>query len=164
MNRFITPVFCSVLISLSFACKKRESFPVQPIITQVNVTLNNDLTGTLFIAFTDGDGDLGLNMTTDTLGNFHPDSIYGKNLLLGYFERENGVWIRNLTVEESFKFRIERLEIRGESKTLQGTISVDLPIAYDFSSANDTIRYSAILVDRALHQSEEVFSPILLKP
>ena len=164
MNRFIAPALYSVLISLSFACKKSESFPPQPIITQVSISLNTDVTGTLFIEFTDGDGDLGLNMTNDTLGDFHPDSINGKNLLLGYFERENGVWVRNLTVEESFKFRIERLESRGKNKALQGSIAVDLPIAYFASSPNDTIRYSAILIDRSLNESAEVFTPAVLKP
>ena len=164
MNCIKAFTLLAVFTVATFSCTKREEFPPQPIVKNVFVQLNTDLSGSLSLDFTDGDGNLGLNSTTDTSGVFHPDSVNGNNLLLGYFESKNGVWVRDTSVEETFKYRIDRLESRGKNDVLQGTITVALPIAYNFSSPFDTIRYSAILIDRSLNRSEEVFSQILVKP
>ena len=64
-----------------------------------------------------------------------------------------------------FYYRTPYLEQEGKDKSMKGEISVDIvPYYYDVFSPRDTFEYSAQIVDRALHESNVVYTGKMLKP
>ena len=149
-------------------CLKTEEFPPEPRIEfksfQIYNVYNPDLgtwvdSASLVISFTDGDGDIGLT---------NADSLppYDCNLRLEYYEFENGVWTNpDLGTSPYICERVPIIRPTGQNKTLEGEIAVAM-MDFEFFHlpGADSIRYSAVLVDRALHESNSVETGLILVP
>lgn len=143
------------MVVLLSACLKTEKFPDEPSIlfksyerTAGNVTLT--------ISFTDGDGDVGLDQG-DTLAPYNPGSPWYNNFFVDYYRMEDGVWeLQSFTLP--LYYRIPVITPIGQNKALEGDIAVDIASAVLPQTPGDTIRYGIHIVDRALHESNTVFS------
>jgi hypothetical protein len=127
--------------------------------------------GVIYVKYTDGDGDIGLAQG-DTLPPYNPGSRYYYNFIITYYELQNGVVQEvpllsyNPSTQEydtvSLSARVPVLTPDGRNKAIKGTIQ-DTIFIYNFNSDYDTVRFSAILVDRALNESNEVFTPFVIR-
>jgi hypothetical protein len=159
------------------SCNKRENFSEIPKISYEGfvVIYNPELgvydRGVISVSYTDGDGDIGLSQG-DTFPPFNPGSRYYYNFIITYYEMQNGVVKEvpllsfNPVTQQydtvSLSARIPVLTPQGRNKAIKGTIR-DTIFIYNFNSDFDTVRFSAILVDRALHESNEVFTPFVIR-
>ena len=159
MNASSKIVLFIVLLTLFFACKKRESFSDIPYLEFRHYELKDsvDALGNitklceLHIYFTDGDGDIGL---------FEQDSIppFDYNLFVNYYEMNNGnLQIQNLT--PPYHIRIPNLTPTGQNKSLKVDVKYDVDVTYRNS---DSIKFELKLFDRALNKSEWVSSPLII--
>lgn len=155
----------SVMLSfLLGSCLKKSEFPIEPSITFKEFTVSGD-SGRYVITFTDGDGDIGLN-DWDTTGAYDLETGEYYNLLLDYYEKQNGVWV-NLSdsLPLPYYYRIPVITPSGQNKALEGEIAVDLvPTYYDPFTPYDTIKFSAQLIDRDLNKSNVVESDEIIIP
>ncbi len=165
-----------LLIALG-SCKKRESFSeipaleYQSFIALYNSNLEVYDRGVITVNYTDGDGDIGLAQG-DTFAPYNPDSRYYYNFIITYFEMQNGVVTEvpllsyNPSTQDydtvSLSARIPMLTPEGRTKAIKGTIQ-DTIFIYNFNSDYDTVRFSVVLVDRALHESNEVYTPFVIR-
>lgn len=172
MSRITKIVFILLLLSaFGFdACNKFEKFPDEPIISYDQFILltnpTNGITerGVLQFSYTDGDGDLGLDdQDTDPPFNFGGDYYY--NLIIKYFEKQNGVFVEvpllswnpdSLYYDTlTFNGRFPVLTPRTGNLSIKGTFQ-DTLFIYNPLSDFDTIKFSAYIYDRALHKSNEI--------
>ncbi len=103
--------------------------------------------------FTDGNGDVGLN--NDQLNPpFDLGSPYYYNLWVKYYERTDSGWTE-VNTALPYSARLPNLTPNGQNKTLEATIEYDLDPSQAIS---DSVKFSFILLDRALNLSNEVFS------
>lgn len=109
----------------------------------------------IIITFKDCDGDIGLE-ESDTLKPFD------FNYFLKYFEMVNGAWV--VKCDTCFRYRLPKLTPEGQSKILEGEIGITIsPFYFDFMSPDsDTIKYSVLLYDKELHESNEAETPMVL--
>lgn len=165
------------LIAVICSCRKVEKFPDEPRIEYQNFTriYNPDLEiydrGVLHFTFEDGDGDIGLN-SGDTHPPFNAASEYHYNLIITYFEMQNGelnevpiVWFNPQTEQYdtlSLSARIPNLTPEGTNKAISGDI-FDTLFIYNFNSNFDTISFNAYIVDRALHKSNSISTPLIIR-
>ena len=155
----------TLLISLLFtSCLKRESYPVEPHIEYVNFVkyINNagiEDKGTLIFSFTDGDGDIGLK-TSDTLPPFNESGDYYYNLYIFYKELQHGV-LTPIELPLPFHTRLPVITPSGNNKAIKGEMEVKLDI-FNPLSTFDTISFDFYLVDRALHVSNTVSTPLIV--
>lgn len=143
------------LIVLAFvSCRKIEQMPAIPhieytsfaVFDTLDILGNRAKGGRLKFTFEDGDGDLGLNATSE----MQPDTT---NLFFTLYRIKKG----NLVLsgdDDPLKpsaYRIPYMERLGQNKILKGTISVTF--LYLFYSPADTIKYDFYILDRALNKS-----------
>lgn len=149
------------------SCTDDDSLPDDPKINEIWFDKETD---ELKIRFTDGDGDFGLepDQTDPPFNQLNEDStdnFYYHNLHIDVFFMEDGAWLPvPLEVGASgFKYRIPDLTPEGQSKQLRVLVAVDFSNAneeiFNITPEIDTLRYSAVLIDRALNESEVVDSP-----
>jgi hypothetical protein len=159
----------AVIVFLLSDCKKiTDTYPVTPAIIFKSYSIqktidsggNPDYKLVLTISFTDGDGDIGLNQS-DTTGPFAPDQPNYYNLLVGYYEKVSGKFIRmylNYPYPSNghdtiyYNGRIPNITPAGRNKAIKG----DIDYAIDLGSGSKTegdIKFDFILYDRALHRS-----------
>ena len=149
------------------ACLETVEYPPEPIISFDRYELidSTDALGnavtycTVYIGFTDGDGDLGL-LPSDTIGPYHVDSLYHNNLWVDYFENRDG-GLTEIIQEPSYSGRIPYLTPPGQNKQLKGTIRYVMDVSY---RSSDTLQFDFRLVDRALRVSNRESSPIIVLP
>ncbi len=144
------------------SCMPKEKFPPQPSIKFESFEQTAS-SAKLTISFTDGDGDIGLDVG-DNQPPYDADSPYYHNLFLVYEELRDGEWVQpDLLIENNF--RIPRITPTGQNKTLQGEIAVDLfwPLN-DPNSGYDTTRFQVQLLDRALNESNLVYTENIIVP
>lgn len=144
------------LIILGIACRKIESYPVEPEIEFEDFSVlrsidGKDSIGILSIGFTDGDGDLGVTENDSSV-----------NYFLDIFEVVDGnpqeVILPDSTV--NFDAYIPDLTPDGKYKAIKGTISFSLPLYFMTPFLNsDTIFFETSIADRAMHQSNVVTTP-----
>jgi hypothetical protein len=164
-KRILLPLI-AVLIPLSFwGCLKDEVFPIIPEIAFEDfVLLLNTQTGiiergVLKISFKDGDGDIGLYQS-DTA------PPYDYNMIIDYFEIQNRDTVKIDLVDPitgdtaTFNARIPILTPSGSDKSIKGEIE-DTMFIYDPTSSFDTIMFKVYIIDRALHKSNEVYTPLI---
>ena len=159
MNASSKIVLFIVLLTLFFACKKRESFSDIPYLEFRHYELKDsvDALGNitklceLHIYFTDGDGDIGL---------FNDDTIapYDYNLFVNYFEMYNDS-LQQINVNPPYHIRMPNLMPTGQNKSLKVDVTYDVDITYRNS---DTIKFELKLFDRALNESECVSSSLII--
>jgi len=166
-----------LLVAAWVSCKKVEKFPDIPRIEYQSFTslYNPDLEifdrGVLHFSFEDGDGNIGLN-TYDTMPPFNPSSKYHYNLIITYFEMQNGelkevpiVWFNPQTEQYdtlTLSARIPNLTPEGINKAISGEIH-DTLFIYNFNSLYDTIMFEAYIVDRALNESNKISTPLIIR-
>ena len=159
MNASSKIVLFIVLLTLFFACKKRESFSDIPYLEFRHYELKDsvDALGNitklceLHIYFTDGDGDIGL---------FESDTIapYDYNLFVNYFEIHKDS-LQEINVDPPYHIRMPNLTPTGQNKSLKVDLKYDVDVTYRNS---DSIKFELKLFDRALNESEWVSSPLII--
>jgi hypothetical protein len=148
------------------SCLKPEKYPIEPAITYKSFVMLDDPSAIISFDFTDGDGDIGLGEGENT-PPYNPGSVYENNVFITYYEKVNGVW--QVGVDQNgdpaaFNYRTKLLTPTGKNKALRGTISITMSPYYSpFSPDSDTIRYKIRMCDRALHMSNEVFTPEIVR-
>lgn len=159
------------------SCRKVEKYPVIPQIQYLGFEkiYNPDLElydrGVISFSFQDGDGDIGLN-SNDTFPPFNASSEYHYNLIITYFEMQNGVvtevpilWYNPLTEQYdtlTLSARIPNLTPDGVNKSISGEI-YDTLFIYNFNSSFDTISFDAYIIDRALNISNTISTPLFVR-
>jgi hypothetical protein len=141
------------------SCLKVEKLPPEPHIDFKSFGAFANDSASLTIAFTDGDGDVGLT-DADT------QPPYDNNLFLEYYEFDNGVW-NNVDLGSSpyIAYRVPDLTPTGQNQTLEGEIAIALePFSFMHNTGADTIKYSITLWDRALHVSNSVETGTIVVP
>ena len=159
MNASSKIVLFIVLLTLFFACKKRESFSDIPYLEFRHYELKDsvDALGNitklceLHLYFTDGDGDIGL-FDEDTIPPFE------YNLFVNYFEMKNDS-LQQINVNPPYHIRMPNLMPTGQNKSLKVDVTYDVDITYRNS---DTIKFELKLFDRALNESEWVSSSLII--
>lgn len=148
-------------------CLKPEKYPDEPEIKFKFFKAMGD-SGLVSFEFTDGDGDVGLG-ESETTPPFDTSSQFYYNVFITYQEKVDGVWQNGKTIpagdDIEFNYRTRLLTPNGKNKALKGEIQIFLvPIYYNpFSPDNDTIRYRIQMCDRALHLSNEVLTPDIIR-
>ena len=161
--------FSALLISagvLSTGCSPDPAYPDEPEIELVSFELQIDGSRELIIQFSDGDGDLGLSQA-DTMPPFCASCEFHQNLHCDYQEWRGEEWFEIVLNPNAgqipFYYRVPIAEPTGQSPALNGTITVDMPTWY-LNSTYDSLRFRITLFDRSLNVSNEIFTPVLLKP
>ena len=147
------------MLTLFFACKKRESFSDIPYLEFRHYELKDsvDALGNitklceLHIYFTDGVGDIGL---------FNDDTIapYDYNLFVNYFEMHNDS-LQQINVNPPYHIRMPNLTPTGQNKSLKVDVKYDVNVTYRNS---DTIKFELKLFDRALNESDWASSSLII--
>ena len=179
-------LYLMILIVLSgISCRKPKKYPDEPIITfkgfkTIRDNQGLDKSGVLSISFTDGDGDIGLR-AGDTIAPYDTCSIYQFNYFIRILEKRNGVFrqyvfVKNFTpcqltdlysvcnpafslkLDSTYNATIKDITPEGKNKALSGDLDLDMPFLIPCVT-NDTIKFRIMIVDRALHESNEVESP-----
>jgi len=119
----------------------------------------------IVIRFTDGDGDIGFTQG-DTLPPFNrDDSVYNYyyfNLHFYTYHYVDTAWVL-YEFEDPYadgSYRIKDITPRGQDKSLNGTIQAGIRLS---PAMPDSIFYEIELVDRALHISNRVQTPVIVK-
>jgi len=170
--KYATKILILMLIvgAVVLSCRKFEEFPDIPAITYSHFTvLFNPATGitergVLVFSYTDGDGDLGLD-SRDTLFPYDKDGEYYYNLIIKYFEKQNGTFIEvpllSWNTDSSyfdtltFNSRFPVLTPFSGNLNIKGVFE-DTLFIYNPLSNFDTIKFKAYIIDRALNKSNEI--------
>jgi hypothetical protein len=177
LNTKITLILIGLGLLLLTTCSKFVDYPIEPHIDYNNfLLLLNQQTGitekgVLFISYTDGDGDIGLD-PGDTLPPFNFGGEYYYNMIIDYYEKQNGEWklvplvySNNETGQKdtiTFNARIPNLTPSNGNQSINGIIS-DTMYIYNPLSKYDTIKFSVYIIDRALHKSNKVETPEIVR-
>lgn len=151
------------------SCKRIDEYAPEPTIKYLEFEkLFNEIDtvydrGILKFEFTDGDGDIGL-AKGDTFPPFNPGSKYYYNLIIDYFEVQNGIetpvylTFFNANTQQFdtvyLSARIPLLIPKGSSRSLSGEIH-DTLFIYNYNSTFDTLFLKFHIIDRALNESNE---------
>ncbi|MDX9891550.1 MAG: hypothetical protein RBS29_03535 [Bacteroidales bacterium] len=153
------------IISIAMACKPEDKYPIIPRIQMVSLDkianeYGYDYKANLTFYFEDGDGDIGLDNTTEDLQPpFDTASIYHYNFFIHYFEKQNGTFVKvDLPAEQNA--RIPRLS-NNTPESIDGDITVEIFIN-NIVSTYDTVKFEFYIVDRALHHSNIVSTPEII--
>ncbi len=146
------------------SCRKSDTFPDVPHIEFKELAKSTSVNGLdtaakLTLFFTDGDGDIGLR-SSDTLPPFNPGSEFYYNFFLKYFKKQNGVFQELLLLFPPNQ-RIPFIANESSNKAISGDIILNLEFA-GLPADNDTFRFEAYIVDRALHKSNVITSSELV--
>lgn len=143
-----------LLAVLLVGCFPEEEFPNEPRITSVVLEQFGD-SASLKIAFTDGDGDIGLDLA-DNQPPFDTGSTFYYNLFVEYEELREGEWFTP-DLALPLNYRIPRITPTGQNKALEGEVAVALqPWPIIPGNPFDTLRFTVQLADRALNLSNAV--------
>ncbi|HEY1044923.1 MAG TPA: hypothetical protein VGF79_00695 [Bacteroidia bacterium] len=157
-----------VLVLFYFGCKSDSfNFPETPALTLQSIEqykLNGkDSSVAIFINYTDGDGDIGLE-AADTNPPYQYNGPYFYNLLINVYTVENGIskplYFPATTDTINFNDRIATLTPTGKNKAISGVIRLNLNAKPYFSLTPDSMFYSVQIIDRKLHKSNVVFTPV----
>ncbi len=164
-------ILLTLIAGVFYACKKKDVYPIIPEIKFENfLTITNagqsfPERGVLIFSFTDGDGDIGLYQS-DTL------PPYDFNLFISYFEIQNGDTVEVFLTQTdpatgdidtlNFNGRIPILTPPGSNKSISGEVE-DTIFIHNPASPFDTIMFKAYIVDRALHKSNTISTPLILR-
>ena len=150
-----------LVIGVFYSCKKENVYPIEPAILMATdqVYLNPS---TITISFTDGDGDVGLT-DADTVSPYNEDPInfnkYYYNLLLYYYVLDDSVWVAT-ELAVPYYYRVPNLTPTGQNKSLKGEIEITITLPIN---RPDSIRFHIELIDRALHSSNILTTPVFYK-
>lgn len=113
----------------------------------------------ILLNYTDGDGDIGLE-ETDTFPPFNFGSPNFYNLKINVYRIDNGIKypiiIPSTTDTLNFNDRIKNLTPTGKSKTISGSISINLNAIPYPGILPDSMSYSIQIIDRKLNKSNTI--------
>ena len=146
-------------------CEPEDKYPIIPKIVFLSLDkipneMGFDNKASLTFYFEDGDGDIGLNNTSEDLRPpFDTTSIYHYNFFIDYYEKQNGEFVKiDLPAEQNA--RIPRLS-NNTPESIDVTVSVEIFIN-NIVSVYDTVKFEFYIVDRALHHSNVVSTPEII--
>ncbi len=148
-------LLAAMLPMLLASCLKTEEFPKEPHIAFKSYEQHAD-SARLTISFTDGDGDIGLDQG-DTLAPFNPGSQWYHNFFVDYYKKQGVEWVLQQFMLPLY-YRIPVITPTGQNKALQGDISVKIASQVLPQVPGDTVRFSVRIADRALHESNTVYT------
>ena len=165
MKRFC--LFCILVLSFA-SCKEIVNYDKVPYLEFVSLTKIDDGTpvnkkATLILYFTDGDGDIGLDETFDYYP-FDTGSAYYYNFFVSYYAKRDGEFVEVPEISEYMNARMSRFISSDNPEPLEGEIERVLDI-YNMNPAapdTDTIKFECWIVDRALNESNRVFTDELI--
>ena len=145
------------------SCLKKEEYPIEPVIRWESYAVLSDANGYdslsfLTISYTDGDGDIGF-LNRDTV------APYKYNLFVKMLQMKNGSLQEIVFPDTNLNFngRIPLLTPPGSNKNIKGEIEMMIEIYFARPILlSDTIAFDLYIMDRALHKSNVVSSPLLL--
>jgi len=156
----IVPLVLISAIVLIVGCKQDVIYSIIPAIKYNGYEIQKSVSGTdsalkLTIAYTDGDGDLGLQQG-DLNPPFDSGSIYYYNLYVYYYELISGKWSQVTLNDFStdtirFKYRFPDLTPNANNKAIKGDI--EYTITNLFPRKSHTIMFKFFIYDRMLHKS-----------
>jgi len=157
---------CIIIIVafLAYSCQVPKSYPPEPAIRflklyqtdSTDALLNKVKRHELYFEVIDGDGNVGLN-SDDTMGKFHPDSIFYHNLFLTLYQKVNGNYLK-IDIGDDLNFRTPYKELIGQNKYLKAEVKVVIEIPEQFFNY-DTVMYEFYMYDRTFIQSNIEFTP-----
>lgn len=154
--------FLLLAVFLFTSCIDREEYPVVPYIEFSNFFIvpnhpSGVETGVIMLLFTDGDGDIGLEMK-DTLYPFQPGGEYYYNYKMNIFKKQG-----NDTIRLPYNMRIPPINPDKYPQNLKGEIYIDIPLNVLRAVLPDNkFQFEAFIYDRALNKSNTITSPVLL--
>jgi hypothetical protein len=166
MKNSSVAAFSVLAFCLAFACsschKEQTNASVAPVISFKEFKKFGTDSATVTISFTDGDGDIGLD-ATDMNPPYNVGSKYQYNLYLVYYYQDaTGAWVPVVTSKYppaidtlEYGYRIPLIPQVGQNKSLTGQIKVRLNYPYTVSGSSP-FKYKIVLIDRALHISNQV--------
>lgn len=148
-------------LTMLVSCMKKESYSVIPQIGfegyyNIFDTTKIAKTGVITISFQDGDGDIGLN-PSDLNPPFDTGSYYYYDYFIDLYEKKNGLFIKDTSLNPPLRYRIPDLTPNDPNKAIKGIIVDTVPL--NPAPVWDTIKFSMFIFDRALHKSNVVFTP-----
>lgn len=147
-----------------YACVKTSDFSTTPLITYKEFKTFGKDSAYFYYKFQDGDGDIGLD-NGDTNSPFDSKSKYYYNLIMTYYFKEtdgsfhtyfNSAPLVNDT--QRFEYRILNITPKGQNKVVDGEMRVVMYAPF-FITGHKSVKYSAYIYDRALHQSNTILTP-----
>jgi hypothetical protein len=161
MSALSVPLLMGLMFLLAIGCKKHDVYPIEPSIAYQSFTKIADGTGIdnkayLTISFTDGDGDIGLE-AEDTLPPYNINGDYYYNFLIDYYELQGDSFVK-VDLPSSFNARIPYVNDDLAERGIRGEINIELFFNNQFSTS-DSIRFTAQIIDRALHKSNIITTP-----
>ncbi|MFK7756095.1 MAG: hypothetical protein AB8B53_04100 [Flavobacteriales bacterium] len=152
------------------SCLEKEEFPDEPVIKFMSIEeKGNELE--LKFSFTDGDGNFGLE-AGDTLSPFDSDP-YQQNLIVSYYELQNGEWQRfgqdfpsfsPFYIDVAYGQRVPLVEPTGQREVQEGEVTYDIVGYYNENSPFDTARFEFFIYDRSLNASNVEVTSFFIKP
>lgn len=176
MRIIVAAITLLLLITSISSCLEIEDYPNTPHISFNSFTAQEgtDILGNqvviwkLLIDVKDGDGNIGVDGSSDTLeyAYFHNGKTHYKNIFIEYYEKINGEFVKPIMVNVNSKdtvnyyYRLPNLSTEAFNKSLKATVETkfDKPIKYINS---DTIMFEVFLLDRDLNKSNVIFTPEL---
>ena len=145
-------------------CTKHEKYPIEPHIefysfTKIPNNYKVDDKAILSISFTDGDGDIGLEMG-DTMPPYNYGGPFYYNCFIDYYEKRKGEFVK-VELPSTNNARIPKVNADLPQRGIRGNIEIELFIN-NILSPYDTIKFSIYIVDRALHKSNQVETPEII--
>lgn len=151
-----------------FSCLQKQEYPEVPSLEYKSFTLlrhplsDYDSIGILLLGYTDGDGDLGLNLIDTSSYNFFVSYFKMENGKLEPGTRYNPITEKFDTI--NFNSRFYKLAPEDYSGWLKGDIEDTIRPLYDPRSTktHDTVLYKIYMVDRAGNKSNTVETPLII--
>ena len=150
-----------LIVACLCGCHRPEKFYEIPYIEFIGLEADSVEVGksNLIVYFQDGDGDLGLS-EADSTGLFAPDSQYYYNFFIDYYEKQNGEWVL-VDLPMPLHCRIPRLS-DVDQESISGQIKI-LTYVRNPISSYDTTKLSCYMLDRALHKSNVIETPEIIR-
>lgn len=156
-NRILILIVSAVSCFGMVSCYKTPEFPIEPTLEFDTINVSNPYqaltAGSMFLKFTDGDGDLGL-LSTDDVVNV------------------NSIFIKTVKYNKEDTSNIPFIPKRGTSDAISGTIEIKLggTLSGLIDEADllllqkplDTLVFDIYIRDRAGHNSNVVTTPPLV--
>ena len=166
-----------LLIFLFSSCVKKDEYSNIPNISFNKIEQYKDVNGDdsllrVFIDYSDGDGDIGLD-SSNTESIFGIKSPYYYNLLVDFYDVVGGVESKRTfnNPADTFSYykdtvhfhqRIKNITPAGKNKSISGTITMDilyLPLAF-LTPAIEKSKFTFQLVDRKINKSNIISTPV----
>jgi hypothetical protein len=161
IKKLVKILIITSLVVAFHSCMKPKEYPPEPQIEFVTMERYKMDSAFFIFSFIDGDGDLGLD-TGEVFPPYHIDGPYYQNCFIDYYELQNGEWVK-IVPDQPFYYRFPIIPVQGRFNAIEGEISIEMGIHYDFLSPFDTIKYSCFIYDRAHNKSNTIETPPMRK-